>query len=149
MKKITPFLWFNNNAEEAIDFYTAVFKNSEKFSVTRAGGNVLTATFKLEDQEFIALNGGPHFTFTEAVSFSIDCKSQEEVDHYWEKLSEGGQKSRCGWLKDPFGLSWQVVPTRLVELLQDKDAAKAQRVMQAMMQMDKIIISDLEDAAKG
>ena len=124
MKKITPFLWFDDKAEEAMNFYVSIFKNSKVGSVTRYGeagpgpkGSVMTATFTLDGQDFIALNGGPHFKFTEAISFSVDCKTQEEVDQFWEKLSEGGQKSRCGWLKDKYGLSWQIVPTVLSELL--------------------------------
>src|SRR6187200_2437031 len=124
MKKITPFLWFDDKAEEAMNFYVSIFKNSKVGSVTRYGeagpgpkGTVMTATFQLDGQDFIALNGGPHFKFTEAISFSVDCKTQEEVDELWEKLSAGGQKSRCGWLKDKYGLSWQIVPTVLSELL--------------------------------
>jgi len=157
MQKITPFLWFNDNAEEAMNFYTSIFKNSKIGSVARydeAGaaasgrpkGSVMTATFKLEGQEFVALNGGPHFKFTEAISFSVDCKNQEEVDYFWEKLSEGGEEGPCGWLKDKFGLSWQIVPTVLSELLGDKDAKKSQRVMKAMLQMKKIDIKTLKQA---
>lgn len=156
MQKITPFLWFDDKAEEAMNFYVSVFKNSKIGSVTRYGevgpgpkGTVMTATFQLDGQEFIALNGGPHFKFTEAISFSVDCKTQEEVDELWEKLSEGGQKSRCGWLKDKYGLSWQIVPTVLNELLGDKDPEKSKRVMQAMLQMDKIEIKTLKQAAAG
>lgn len=156
MQKITPFLWFDDKAEEAMNFYVSIFKNSKIGSVTRYGeagpgpqGTVMTATFQLEGQEFIALNGGPHFKFTEAISFSVDCKSQEEVDELWEKLSEGGQKSRCGWLKDKYGLSWQIVPTALNELLGDRDPEKSKRVMQAMLQMDKIEIKTLKQAAAG
>lgn len=156
MQKITPFLWFDDKAEEAMNFYVSIFKNSKVGSVTRYGeagpgakGSVMTATFQLEGQEFIALNGGPHFQFTEAISFSVDCKTQEEVDELWEKLSEGGQKSRCGWLKDKYGLSWQIVPTALNELLGDKDPEKSKRVMQAMLQMDKIEIKTLKQAAAG
>jgi predicted 3-demethylubiquinone-9 3-methyltransferase (glyoxalase superfamily) len=152
-QKITPFLWFDNNAEEAMKFYTSIFKNSKIGGVTRYGeagpgpkGTVMTGTIQLEGQEFIVLNGGPLFKFTEAISFVIDCKSQEEVDHLWEKLSEGGEKSRCGWLKDKFGLSWQVVPSILSEMLGDKDPQKAKRVMNAMMKMDKIVIKDLQNA---
>jgi len=158
MQKITPFLWFDNKAEEAASFYASIFKNSTVGAVTRydgagAGasgmpkGTAMTVSFKLEGQEFIALNGGPHFKFTEAISFVIDCKTQEEVDYFWEKLTAGGgQESMCGWLKDKFGLSWQVVPTVLTELLTDKDAAKAQRAMQAMLQMKKIDIAGLKRA---
>src|ERR1700704_3653391 len=131
-QKITPFLWFDNQAEEAMNFYTSVFKNSKMGSVTRYPegtpgpvGSVMTATFQLEGQEFIALNGGPVFKFTEAISFSISCETQEEVDEYWAKLSEGGQEGQCGWLKDKFGLSWQVVPTALPKMLGDADPAKS------------------------
>jgi predicted 3-demethylubiquinone-9 3-methyltransferase (glyoxalase superfamily) len=156
MQKITPFLWFDNNAEEAVNFYISVFINSKVLSTTRYGeagpgpaGTVLTAAFQLQGQEFIALNGGPHFKFTEAVSFSVNCETQEEVDEYWEKLSEGGEKGRCGWLKDKFGLSWQVNPAVLGEMLQDKDPEKAKRVMEAMLQMDKIDIPTLKKAYEG
>ena len=153
MQKITPFLWFDNNAEEAVNHYLAIFKNSKINKVLRCGdagpgpkGSILTIAFQLEGQDFIALNGGPIFKFTEAISLSVDCKSQQEVDDLWEKLSDGGQKSQCGWLKDKFGLSWQVVPTALVEMLQDQDAEKAKRVMAAMMQMSKIDIAILKQA---
>jgi len=153
MQKITPFLWFDNNAEEAVNHYLAIFKNSKIGSVLRCGdaapgpkGSVLTIAFQLEGQEFIALNGGPIFKFNEAISLSVDCKSQTEVDDLWEKLSEGGQKGQCGWLKDKYGLSWQVVPSALVEMLQDKDAEKAKRVMAAMMQMSKIDFALLKQA---
>jgi len=155
-QKITPFLWFNDNAEEAINFYTSIFKNSKIGSVARYGGagpgpkgSVMTATFQLEGQEFIALNGGSHFKFTEAISFVVDCETQEEVDRFWEKLSAGGEKSRCGWLKDKFGLSWQIVPDVLGKLMQDKDPEKSKRVMQAMLKMDKLIIADLQKAYEG
>ena len=153
MQKITPFLWFDDKAEEAMNFYVSIFKNSKVGSVTRYGeagpgpkGSVMTATFTLDGQDFIALNGGPHFKFTEAISFSVDCKTQEEVDQFWEKLSEGGQKSRCGWLKDKYGLSWQIVPTVLSELLSDKDAKKSKKVMEAMLKMDKLDIKTLKQA---
>ena len=153
MQKITPFLWFDGKAEEAMNFYISIFKNSKILSVTRYGeagpgpkGTVMTAKFALNGQEFVALNGGPQFTFTEAISFVVNCETQQEVDELWEKLSEGGQKSRCGWLKDKYGLSWQVVPTALVEMLQDKDAKKSNRVMQAMLQMNKIEIETLRRA---
>jgi predicted 3-demethylubiquinone-9 3-methyltransferase (glyoxalase superfamily) len=156
MQKITPFLWFDNNAEEAMNFYTSIFKNSKIGTVTRCGdagpgpkGSVMSATFQLEGQEFFALNGGPMFKFTEAISLFVDCKSQEEVDELWEKLSEGGKKSRCGWLKDKFGLSWQIIPSALSELLRDKDPQKSQRVMRAMMKMDKIDIKALKEAYDG
>jgi len=155
MQKITPFLWFDNQAEEAMRFYTSVFKNSKAGKVTYYGdgapmpkGTVMTASFELEGTEFTALNGGPIFKFTEAVSFWIACKTQEEVDYYWEKLiAGGGEPSQCGWLKDKFGLSWQVVPTVLIELLNDRDRAKANRVMQAMLTMKKIDIKKLQEAA--
>jgi predicted 3-demethylubiquinone-9 3-methyltransferase (glyoxalase superfamily) len=153
MQKITPFLWFDNQAEEAMNFYVSIFKNSKVLGVTRYGdagpgpkGSVMTAAFELDGQKFTALNGGPHFKFTEAVSFVVNCTTQEEVDYFWKKLAQGGQESQCGWLKDKYGLSWQVVPTVLVELLQDKDPKKSQRVMQAMLQMKKIDISKLEQA---
>ena len=156
MQKITPCLWFDCNAEEAVNHYCAIFKNSKIGKVLRCGesgpgpkGSVLTIAFELEGQEFIALNGGPIFKFNEAISLSVDCKTQTEVDELWEGLSDGGQKSQCGWLKDKFGLSWQVVPSALVEMLQDKDAAKSARVMAAMMQMNKIDIETLTRAFKG
>jgi predicted 3-demethylubiquinone-9 3-methyltransferase (glyoxalase superfamily) len=156
MQKITPFLWFNDNAEEAMNFYVSVFKNSKALGVTRYGdagpgpkGTVLTANFVLDGQEFVALNGGPRFTFTEAVSFVVNCETQEEIDEYWEKLSAGGEKSRCGWLKDKFGLSWQVVPRALSKLLQDTDTAKSERVMQAILEMDKIDLATLQQAYDG
>jgi predicted 3-demethylubiquinone-9 3-methyltransferase (glyoxalase superfamily) len=145
MQKITPFLWFDDQAEEAMNFYVSVFKNSKILSVSRYGesgpgqpGTVMTGTFQLNGQEFMALNGGPEFKFTEAVSFFVNCETQQEVDEFWEKLSEGGEEGQCGWLKDKYGLSWQIVPTILGKLLADKDAGKAQRVMQAMLQMHKI-----------
>jgi len=152
-QKITPFLWFNDKAEEAMDFYTSVFKNSKTGGIVRYGeagpgakGAVMIATFELDGQEFMALNGGPQFKFTEAISLVVNCGNQEEVDDFWEKLSEGGEKGRCGWLKDKYGLSWQIVPVILPELMQDKDAAKSQRVMQVMMHMDKIDIKTLQQA---
>jgi predicted 3-demethylubiquinone-9 3-methyltransferase (glyoxalase superfamily) len=159
MQKITPFLWFDNQAEEAVNFYVSIFKNSKVAGTTRydeAGakasgrpkGTAMTVEFQLDGQEFVALNGGPQFKFTEAISFVVNCTAQEEVDHFWEKLTEGGQEVQCGWLKDKYGLSWQVVPTILTELMQDKDPAKAQRVMQAMLQMKKIDISKLKQAAE-
>lgn len=156
MQKITPFLWFDNNAEEAMNFYVSIFKDAKILTVSRYGeagpgpaGTVMTAEFQLFGQEFVALNGGPRFKFTEAISFVVNCESQEEVDDYWEKLSEGGEKSRCGWLKDKFGLWWQVVPTILAELMSDPDAQKSKRVMQAMLQMDKIEIEPLKRAHAG
>ncbi len=153
MQKITPFLWFDNQAEDAMNFYTSIFKNSKIVSIMRCGeagpgpkGTVMSATFQLDGQEFIALNGGPHFTFSPAISFFVKCEKQEEIDELWEKLSEGGGKERCGWLKDKFGVSWQVVPPVLGEMLQDKDAKKSKRVMQAMLQMDKLDIRRLRQA---
>ena len=153
MQKIKPFLWFDGRAEEAMNFYTAIFKNSKVLGVTRYGdggpgpkGSVMSATFELEGQEFIALNGGPHFTFSPAISFFVTCATQEEVDAYWEKLSAGGEPNRCGWLRDKFGVSWQIVPAILGELLQDKDAAKSRRVMEAMLKMIKLDIATLQQA---
>jgi len=153
MQKITPFLWYDNNAEEAVNLYLSVFKNSKITKVARYGdngpgpkGSVMTIAFQLEGQDFIALNGGPMFKFTEAISLSVDCKTQQEVDELWDKLSAGGQPGQCGWLKDKFGLSWQIVPSILVEMLQDKDAEKSKSVMQAMMQMRKIDIARLRQA---
>ena len=152
-QKITTFLWFDNNAEEAINLYTSIFKNSKILSVTRNGdggpgpkGTVLVAAFELDGQQFAALNGGPAFKFTEAISLVVNCETQEEVDYFWEKLSVGGQKGQCGWLKDKFGLSWQIVPTVLPQLLQHKDPQKAKRVMDAMMKMTKIDIQGLREA---
>jgi len=153
MQKITPFLWFDNQAEEAMDFYTSVFKNSKVGNVTRYGkagpgpeGSVMTASFELEGLQFTALNGGPEFNFNEAISFVVDCKSQAEVDELWSKLSEGGQEGPCGWLKDRFSVSWQIVPSILPELLNDPDPEKAQRVVEAMLKMKKIDIQALEQA---
>jgi predicted 3-demethylubiquinone-9 3-methyltransferase (glyoxalase superfamily) len=154
-QKIAPFLWFDNNAEEAMNFYTSVFPNSKVVTTSRypkgapaPEGTLMTATFELNGVEFTALNGGPHFKFTEAVSFVVKCADQKEVDYYWDKLTaDGGTPSQCGWLKDKFGLSWQVYPPILGELLMDKDRAKANRVMAAMMQMTKIDIQKLKDAA--
>jgi predicted 3-demethylubiquinone-9 3-methyltransferase (glyoxalase superfamily) len=150
MQKITPFLWFDNQAEEAMNFYTSIFKNAKKGTISRYGeagpgpaGSVLTASFELEGLQFTALNGGPHFKFTEAISFQVSCETQEEVDYFWDRLSEGGQTSQCAWLKDKFGLSWQP------KYLTDPDPAKANRVMQAMLQMTKIDIAKLEEAYKG
>jgi predicted 3-demethylubiquinone-9 3-methyltransferase (glyoxalase superfamily) len=156
-QKITPFLWFDDKAEEAAKFYTSIFKNSKIGNITRydeeaAGptgrpaGSVMTVDFQLGGQEFVALNGGPMFKFTEAISFVVNCENQEEVDYFWSTLSSGGEESRCGWLKDKFGLSWQVVPTVLIEMLTDQDTAKAKRVMHAMLQMDKIDIAVLKKA---
>jgi predicted 3-demethylubiquinone-9 3-methyltransferase (glyoxalase superfamily) len=154
MQKITPFLWFDNNAEDAVRFYTSIFKNSKIMKDARYNDvpegpkeSVTVIEFELDGQRFIALNGGPHFKFTEAVSFVVNCKNQEEVDYYWEKLGEGGSDQQCGWLKDKFGLSWQVVPTVLSELLSQPDPEKAKRVMNAMLQMKKIDIAALKDAS--
>ena len=160
MQKITPFLWFNDKAEEAVNFYVSIFKNSKFGSIARYGeagaevsgrlkGTVMTVTFLLDGQEFVALNGGPHFTFTEAISLVVNCETQREVDELWEKLSEGGAKKQCGWLKDKYGLSWQIVPSVLGKLMQDKDAERTNRVMKAMLQMKKIDISLLERAYKN
>jgi len=155
MPKITPFLWFNDQAEEAMNFYTAIFKNSKIGSVSRYGeggpgpqGSVMTATFELDGQEFMALNGGPLFTFTEAISLFVNCETQAEVDELWTKLTEGGEEGQCGWLKDKYGLSWQIVPSVLGELLSDPDAEKARRVMNAMLQMKKIDIAGLRLASE-
>jgi predicted 3-demethylubiquinone-9 3-methyltransferase (glyoxalase superfamily) len=160
MQKITPFLWYDDKAEEAANFYVSIFKNSKVHSTTRyeeAGakasgrpvGSVMTVEFELDGQEFVGLNGGPHFKFTEAVSFVVNCETQEEVDYFWEKLSAGGAEIQCGWLKDKYGLSWQIVPTILAKLFQDKDPEKSKRVMQAMLQMKKIDIETLKRAAEG
>ncbi len=153
MQKISPFLWFDDQAEGAMNFYTSIFKNSKIGKITRYGeagpgtkGKVMTASFELEGTQFTALNGGPEFKFTEAISFWVDCKSQEEVDYFWEKLSEGGEEGPCGWLKDKFGVSWQIVPTILPELLNDPDPEKSNRVMEAMLKMKKIDIKTLQQA---
>ena len=146
MQKITPFLWFNDNAEEAMHFYTSIFKNSKIGNIMRNGDTVMSVNFQLDGQDFMALNGGPQFKFTEAISLFVTCENQEEVDYFWEKLSEGGEQSRCGWLKDKFGLSWQIVPRILGELLQDKDPKKANNVMNAMLAMDKIDVQMLQRA---
>lgn len=151
MQKITPFLWFDNQAEEAMHFYTSIFKNAKVGEVRRAGegGPVMGVSFTLDGQDFMALNGGPQFRFTEAISFFVDCETQAEVDELWAKLTaNGGQESMCGWLKDKYGLSWQIVPRILPELLGDKDPQKAQRVMNAMLQMKKIDIDELKRAAE-
>jgi len=154
MRKVTPCLWFDTEGEDAANFYTSVFPNSKILEVARYGsagprpeGTVMTVNFELDGHEFVALNGGPDFTFSEAVSFQVNCESQEEVDTYWSKLSEGGEEGPCGWLKDKFGLSWQIVPARLPELLSDPDREKSQRVMAAMLNMKKIEIDALEKAA--
>jgi len=153
MQKITPFLWFDDNAEEAMKFYVSIFKNSKLLDLRRFGdagpgpkGEVFTVTFQLEGQQFMALNGGPQFHFTEAISLFVNCKTQKEVDELWEKLSEGGEKGQCGWVKDKFGLWWQVIPSALGEMLGDPDPAKAKRAMQAMLKMKKIDIEALKQA---
>lgn len=157
MQEITPHLWFDSQAEEAAKYYVSIFRNSRVVNVARYGeagaaasgrpkGSAMTVTFELEGQEFVALNGGPHFKFTEAISFLVNCKTQTEVDELWERLSEGGEEGPCGWLKDRYGLSWQIVPTALGEMLQDKDPEKAERVMKAMLQMKKIEIAGLQKA---
>jgi predicted 3-demethylubiquinone-9 3-methyltransferase (glyoxalase superfamily) len=154
MQKITPCLWFDTEGEAAAEFYTSVFPNSRIVEVARYGsagprpeGTVMAVRFELEGQEFVALNGGPQFTFDEAISFQVGCEGQEEVDRFWSALSEGGSESECGWLKDRFGLSWQIVPNRLLELLRDPDQEKSQRVMAAMLTMKKLEIEALERAA--
>jgi predicted 3-demethylubiquinone-9 3-methyltransferase (glyoxalase superfamily) len=162
IQKITPFLWFDNQAEEAVSFYISIFRNSGIVSIARYGeegaeasgrptGTVMTIAFRLDGQEFVALNGGPIFKFTEAISFVVNCESQDEVDRYWEKLSEGGdpKAQQCGWLKDKYGLSWQIVPTVLITLLNDPDPERSRRVMKAMLQMKKIDIATLKKAADG
>lgn len=157
MSKITPFLWFDNNAEEAVQLYTSIFKNSRILQTSRYGeagpgprGSVMTIRFELNGQEFMALNGGPHFKFNEAISFVVNCETQKEVDDYWEKLTGGGGKEvQCGWLKDKYGLSWQIVPAILGQLISDKDPEKAKRVTQAMMKMVKLDIEALKKAHQG
>jgi len=153
MQKITPFLWFDGRAEEAAHFYVSVFKNSKILGVTRYGeagpgakGTVMTVGFMLDGQEFAALNGGPLYTFSPAISFVVNCETQEEVDEFWERLSEGGEKRQCGWLQDKYGVSWQVVPTVMIEMLNDPDPVKSQSVMVAMLQMEKIDIELLKQA---
>ena len=153
MQKITPFLWFDGKAEEAAKFYASIFKNSKLGQIRRYGeagpgpkGSVLTASFEIEGQEFVALNGGPQFTFSPAISFIVNCETQEEVDELWEKLSAGGKKNRCGWLQDKFGISWQIIPTALGQLMGDSDPEKSSRVMNAMLQMEKIDIKGLRRA---
>jgi predicted 3-demethylubiquinone-9 3-methyltransferase (glyoxalase superfamily) len=157
MSKISPFLWFDNQAEEATNFYASIFRNSKITNVSRVGegpsgepGSVMTTSFNLDGQDFIALNGGPMFAFSPAISLFVSCGSQEEVDHFWDNLSaDGGEKQRCGWLKDKFGISWQIIPTALGELMGDQDPVKAKRVMDAMLQMDKIDIAKLVQAHGG
>ena len=156
MQKITPFLWFDDNAEEAVNFYVSVFKNSKIGKVVRYGkagpgreGTVMIVGFELAGQEFVALNAGPQFKFTEAISFVVNCETQKEVDEFWEKLSAGGAKGQCGWLKDKFGLSWQIVPTALGKMMSDSDPARSQRVMKALLQMDKLDLAGLKRAYEG
>ena len=156
MSAITPFLWFDTEGEEAAKFYTSVFPNSRIGEVTRYGsagprpeGTVMTVDFELDGQRFVALNGGPEFSFSEAISFQVNCESQEEVDRFWARLSEGGQEGPCGWLKDKFGVSWQIVPTALEKLITDPDAERAQRAMKAMLGMGKIDVAELQRAADG
>ena len=155
-QKITTFLWFNDNAEEAANFYVSVFKNSRILGTSRYGepgpgpkGSIMTVNFELDGQEFTALNGGPQFKFTEAISLVVHCKDQKEVDYFWETLSEGGQKVECGWLKDKFGLFWQIVPEALLELLASGDNEKTDRIMKAVMQMKKLDVEELKRAAAG
>ena len=156
VQKITPFFWFNDNAEQAMEFYLSVFENSKKLNVNYygaggpgPGGSVMVAAFELEGQQFLALNGGPRFQFTEAISFAVNCDTQGEIDELWEKLSAGGEPGQCGWLKDQFGLSWQIVPSILPELMSDPDPAVPGRVMQELMQMAKLDIARLQQAAAG
>jgi predicted 3-demethylubiquinone-9 3-methyltransferase (glyoxalase superfamily) len=161
MQKITPFLWFDHEAEEAAKFYTSIFKNSKIGRILRYNeeaaeksgrpkGSVLTVEFEIEGEKFVALNGGPQFKFNESISFVVNCETQEEVDDYWKKLTaDGGEESQCGWLKDKFGLSWQITPTVLIDMLHDKDSEKSERVMKAMLQMQKIDIKTLKDACAG
>jgi predicted 3-demethylubiquinone-9 3-methyltransferase (glyoxalase superfamily) len=153
MQKITPFLWFDNDAEDAMNLYVSIFKNSKVGTITRYGdggpgpkGTAMSVTFQLDGQDFFALNGGPLFKFTEAISFFVNCETQQEVDELWEKLSAGGEKSRCGWLKDKYGLSWQLIPSVLTKMLRDENPGKAKKVMEAMLQMTKIDISLLQQA---
>jgi len=158
MQKITPFLWFDTQAEEAVNYYLSIFKNSKLLNVSRYGddaakvsgrpkASVMTVSFQLDGQQFVALNGGPVFSFSPAISFVVNCQTQQEVDELWEKLSTGGEQQQCGWLKDKYGVTWQIVPTALGELLSNPDAAKAQRVMQAMLQMNMLDINGLQQAA--
>jgi predicted 3-demethylubiquinone-9 3-methyltransferase (glyoxalase superfamily) len=156
MQKITPFLWFNNNAEEAANLYSSIFKNSKILNVARYGdagpgpkGTVMMVTFQIEGQDFMALNGGPQYPFTPAISLFVGCETQQEVDELWDKLSAGGAEVQCGWLRDKFGVSWQIVPKALMELMQDKDPVKSQRVFKAMLQMTKIDIEGLKRAYRG
>ena len=154
MQKITPCLWFDTQAEEAATYYTSIFKSSRIVEVARYGqagprpeGSVMTVSFELERQQFVALNGGPEFTFNETISFQVSCETQEEVDEFWSRLSEGGEEGQCGWLKDRYGVSWQIIPTRLIELVNDPDPGKSQGAMRALLEMKKIDIATLEQAA--
>jgi predicted 3-demethylubiquinone-9 3-methyltransferase (glyoxalase superfamily) len=156
MQKITPCLWFDSEAEEAAEFYTSIFKNSRTLEVTHFGkgaprpeGMVMTVSFELDGQQFVALNGGPEFNFNEAISFQVSCETQDEVDEFWSRLSEGGEEGQCGWLKDRYGVSWQIIPTRLPELLADPDTERSERAMRAMLQMTKLDIPTMERAAAG
>jgi len=156
MQKITPFLWFDNNAEDAVNFYISIFKDARLLDAKRYGdagpgpkGAIMTATFELNGQQFIALNGGPHFKFTEAISFVVSCDNQDEIDYYWEKLLEGGQAQQCGWLKDKFGLSWQIVPAGLAKFFDNDDPQRSNRVMQAMQKMVKFDLAKLKEAYEG
>lgn len=156
LQKITPFLWFDTQAEEAVKFYASIFKNSSVGAITYYSelgpgpkGSVMTIGFQLEGQQFVALNGGPHFKFTEAISFVVNCQTQEEVNHFWEKLAEGGQEVQCGWVKDKFGVSWQIIPAVLPTLFQGDDPERTKRVMHAMLQMKKLDIAALEKAYRG
>jgi predicted 3-demethylubiquinone-9 3-methyltransferase (glyoxalase superfamily) len=148
MQKITPFLWFDGKAEEAMNFYVSIFKNSKIVSVSRSGeeGRVTGGSFQLDGQEFLALDGGPQFTFSPAISLFVNCETQQEVDELWEKLSEGGEKQRCGWLKDKYGLSWQIIPSVLGKMLHDKDSGNPKKALEAMLQMNKLDIQGLKDA---
>ena len=149
MPNVTPFLWFDNQAEEAMNFYVSIFKNSKVLNVHRMDGKVLTVTFEINGQKLMGLNGGPHFKFTEAISLFVSCDTQAEVDELWTKLLSGGEESQCGWLKDRYGLSWQIIPKELMELMGDPDPKKSQAVFQAMMKMKKIVIADLKKAYDG
>jgi predicted 3-demethylubiquinone-9 3-methyltransferase (glyoxalase superfamily) len=146
VEKITPFLWFDTQAEEAMQHYVSIFKNSRVLNVSKNDGKVMWVTFELDGRQFMALNAGPRYKFTEAISFFVNCENQAEVDELWEKLSAGGEKSRCGWLKDKFGVSWQVIPSALGKLMNDPDRRKSGAVMRAMLEMNKIVIADLQEA---
>lgn len=149
MPNVTPFLWFDNQAEEAMNFYVSIFKNSKVLNVHRMDGKVLTVTFEINGQKLMGLNGGPHFKFTEAISLFVSCDNQAEVDELWTKLLAGGEESQCGWLKDRYGLSWQIIPKELMELMGDPDPKKSQAVFQAMLKMKKIVVADLRKAYEG